>query len=322
MNVEERVHATRHGARGLYDGLRGHRRARRPVGAPARQAAYCRGRPLLADRRSQSCGCVRMIARFSNGSPRPHRPSWTIRLDASRAADRRTRLAVDSVPQFVLMVRPQAAVPALRRSPRAWSGSTRPSPRRVPSRPGHTPPSELGHGWPGLCRVRGERLSVSRSVEGVADVLVATGQALDGEPPQTSQSVCRRSGLLRFSPWKSASTSRPAGVGAPVPRSSLGLKLLCDAHASRGPVDREVFAGEVAAQLRLADHCGEEPVSDLCVEEPLAEGPLAVHRVQRHQVVALSNCSGGRLGRPICEYIAHRSPSSSPRTSSTTLRIR
>ena len=39
------------------------------------------------------------------------------------------------------------------------------------------------------------------------------------------------------------------------------------------------------------------------------------------KTVALSNCSGGTLGRPIREYIASSSPSMSPSTSSITVRI-
>jgi hypothetical protein len=48
---------------------------------------------------------------------------------------------------------------------------------------------------------------------------------------------------------------------------------------------------------------------------------LAAVMVPSHSL-ATSSCSGGMLGRPILEYIASSSPSSSPRTSSTILRIR
>jgi hypothetical protein len=88
-----------------------------------------------------------------------------------------------------------------------------------------------------------------------------------------------------------------------------------------------VVAGDVAAQLRLAHHRGEEPVSDPGSEQPvtilreggrieglgvdrqieepleqqvvvqaLAEGPLAAHRVQRHQDRRLQQLFGRDAG--------------------------
>ena len=107
-----------------------------------------------------------------------------------------------------------------------------------------------------------------------------------------------------------------------------------------------MLARHVAAQPRLTDDRRKEPVSDLTVQEPfpalgkrrrverlrvgsqieepfeqqavvetLAEGPSERFKDNAINTVAFNNASGGTLRRPLAEYIASNSPSSSPSTS-------
>ena len=112
-------------------------------------------------------------------------------------------------------------------------------------------------------------------------------------------------------------------------RTVLGLEALVRRpRLQQRPVDGEVLARDVAAQLGLADDRGEEPIRDLgfqqpvavlgerrrverlgvdrqvqepleqqVVVQPLAERPLAAHRVQRHQHRRLEQLLG-RDARP------------------------
>ncbi len=161
-------------------------------------------------------------------------------------------------------------------------------------------------------------------------------------PPTARRTHCRSGRDVPATPrdrsWTDASGccgagpgNRPhvAARGGISPGAVLGLEALVRRpRLQQRPVDGEVITGEVAAQLRLTHHGGEEPVGDLVVQEPLAvlgegrrierggvdgqvqepleqqvvvqplaERPLAAQRVQRHQHRGLQQLLG-RHTRP------------------------